>query len=246
MNSKPASLNGISVPYDTTVDALQTQLHPSGPQAWAAFVALGYHPDRDAFDLLVELLSCEDWCYRRAAIEALATHRFGRDAAELLYARLNDPSAYVVREACHTIATLGLHNAHDAVLALLRADVAATRITALQTLSTLWRPTDFAAVKTIYSADPSGDVRKQAAWTLRANASEEIWLQLFDLWQHDPIPRHRTWAGELAYAFGDCHVAFQLQALARDTDGHVRKVAQRALQQVGDACAEDRSTLTGS
>ncbi|HEX5504038.1 MAG TPA: HEAT repeat domain-containing protein [Thermomicrobiales bacterium] len=185
--------------------------------------------------MLTELTSSPDWQYRRSAAEALGYHRFGRQATSTLSRLLGDPSPYVVRTACDAVARLALHDAHDAVAALLRSSEAATRLRAVEALVALWQPDDFAPAFAAYRADSSEEMRRQAAWTLRATASEDTWQRLFEAWHRDPLPRHRVWAVELAAAFGDNEVKAQVQALTTDRDGHVRKAAQRSLQQLEKA-----------
>jgi len=43
------------------------------------------------------------------------------------------------------------------------------------------------------------------------------------------VPRHRVWACELAGLFGDEAAKTQLMPLCHDSNGHVRKAAQRVL-----------------
>lgn len=246
MNHRPQLANGVAVPYDVPVSELRTHLRPPGPLAWAACIALGQHPGRDAFALLVDLADSPDWRYRRAAVEALAGHQLGREAAALLGKRLGDPSPYVVRTACRAVALLGLHSLHDAVAVLLRAREAPTRTEALAALATLWQPTDFEPVFVCLRLDPSAEVRKRAAWTLRTNASAASWRRLFDTWRRDPLPRHRTWAAELAAALGGREVEPPLQELLEDPNGHVRKAAQDALRQIDAAHRVPTARPTGA
>src|SRR5438270_10447029 len=107
MERRPESLNTVPVPYGADVNLLRSQLAPPGPQAWAAILALGHHPGREAFDTLVELTASPDWSYRRAAVEAIALHELGKSAVEPIRALLSDPSPYVARAACEAAAQLG-------------------------------------------------------------------------------------------------------------------------------------------
>ena len=232
MVGRPESLNGVPVPYDAEVSQLRSRLQPPGLHAWDACLALGHHPSREAFELLLWLTASPDWSYRRAAVEAIAAHRLGHTAASVLIARLADPSPYVARTACAAVARLRLHDARSILVDLLRSSEAATRTSALRALATLWQPSDFDLVFSIYQADPAKQVRNEAAWTLRANASRDNWRQLFQRWKGDQSPRHRVWACELAEQFGDQSFEAQLRELLADPDGHVRKSARCALEQL--------------
>ena len=229
---KSELLNGVKVPYEADIDSLRSQLTPPGPQAWAACIALGNHPSDEAFELLVELANSPDWSYRRAAIEAIGLHKRGKSAAELLRSHLSDSSEYVVRTSCDTIAKLGLHELHDSILSLLDSQSPSTRETALRALSVLWQPSDFDKVFSIFAHDPSGEVRKESAWTLNANVSEDNWNKLFGAWKGDSLARYRIWACELAERFADAKLGDELEKLLADRDGHVRKAAHRALEKI--------------
>jgi hypothetical protein len=228
----PVKVNGVRVPYSSTVSEIRAQLQHPGPEAWAACCALGHNPSQPAFDLLLELCNHRDWRYRRCAVEALSTHLLGGCATECIRKALHDPSPYVVRTACDSATALQLQEVHDDVLELLQSADASTREVAAAALKSLWVPSDFEAVFRVHKCDPSEQVRRAAAWTLRAGASAENWWQLFDSWLEDPIPRHRVWASELVGLFGDAVSKERLEPLRHDPNGHVRKAARRALEGV--------------
>lgn len=230
MVERPQNLNGVPVPYDAEVNLLRSQLTTPGPQAWAAFLALGYHPSEEAFRILLEYATAPDWTHRRAVVEAIAKHKLGKSVAQLLTTLLKDPSQHVVREACNAISQLSLHDAHDSVMSLLDSEEDYTRSTALKAMSVLWIPADFASIFHIFRTDPSSRVRSDAAWTLRENADQENWQQLFAAWKTDSVSRHRVWATKLVGAFGDSSLEEELAHLMEDPDGHVRKAARQALK----------------
>lgn len=229
---KSERLNGANIPYDSDVDLLRSQLVPPGPQAWASCWALGHHPSHEAFEVLVELTSSTNWSYRRAAAEAISFHKLGRTASELLRTLLDDISPYVIRTACESISKLELHELHDSLLPLLTSHYPYTRQTALSALATLWTPSDFEHVFSIYNNDPSSEVKKQAAQAMRSNANEENWEKLFHVWKQSSLPRHRVWACELATQFAKPGFESELRQLSEDRDGHVRKAARHAIEKL--------------
>ena len=158
----------------------------------------------------------------------------GRSALERLRTLLQDPSPYVVRTVCDAAIKLELHDIHDSLLPLLSSQPSSTRQSAVRALATLWKPSDFAQVLSIFKRDPSSEVRREAAWTLRANADRESWRALFDTWKQDHLARHRVWACELAAEFADTRFENELEQMLEDSDGHVRKAAQRAIEKVSN------------
>lgn len=221
-----------NIPSDPEVILLQSQITPPGPQAWAACKALGLHPSNEALGVLVELARSPNWNYRHAATRAIATHRLGRSAKDILLALLKDKSPYVVRAACDAASQLQLQEAHDAILSLVHSVDASTRSSALDALATLWRQSDIDIVYRVFLDDSSSEVRRRAAWTLRATADQENWELLFKAWHADNLSRHRVWACELAEEFGGSNLYKELQPLLADVDGHVRKAANHAYEEL--------------
>jgi HEAT repeat protein len=172
---------------------------------------------------------------RRAAIDVIAS-RPHADAAPLIVCALKDPDGSVVRTACQAAASLEIREAHDDVVALLASPDAGTREVALAALRALGDADDFERVFEVVRRDPSERVRKAAAWVLRDHVATRTWRPLFDAWHHDPIPRHRVWACEIAAEFGRADVALALSAMKDDPDGHVRRAAAIALSSIaGDS-----------
>jgi HEAT repeat protein len=93
----------------------------------------------------------------------------------------------------------------------------------------LWLDSDFEPVFKIHITDKNGNVRTQAAWTLRRNVAQGNWKTLFEVWQKDEMSRHRVWACELAAQFGTVSNLSVLKKLSDDKDGHVRKAAKKAI-----------------
>src|SRR6266480_17715 len=105
--ARPSKAFGVAVPYGATLEQLRTQLDPPGPKAWAACLALGYKPEKEALELLVELTK-KDWGYRNLALQSLARHPLGAQAETAVLRGLDDSVSQVVRTACETAAKLKL------------------------------------------------------------------------------------------------------------------------------------------
>ena len=227
--TSPSIVNGIPVPYTATYDELCEYLKTPGPLVWASCIALSHQGTSVSLSKLVELSQSSDWRFRRSAIEAIAYHPQAENAVEIIGKALSDPSQHVIRTACEIVAKLKLDALHDNVLALLKSDNQDTRQEAVKTLSEIWRMDDFDKVYNLFMLDKIQKVRNAAAWTLHAHATEDNWLKLFGVWQQDSFIRHRKWACELATIFGADRVKEELEKLASDKDGHVRKAAIKAL-----------------
>jgi HEAT repeat protein len=230
--SSPPIWNGLPIPYAAPIAELREAVEEHGPKAWAAIRALVEKPDTEALETLVELSKASDPYVRRAAVEGIGIHRSGQMAFEVVCQALHDRDTVVVRSAVEAAANLHLQPAHERVAGLVTASEQNTQLAALRALEVLWQSSDFEAVFDRYLNDLSGSVRKQAAWTLHKNIGAERWERIFSIWSRDELPRHRTWACQLAGRFGSTAVLSALDQLRADPDGHVRRAAEHALEQI--------------
>lgn len=230
MLHRPEVWNSIRVPYDSSVGDLVRLAQGTSPERWAAFVALAHSPDKSALTFLRESAGSSDPHVRRIAVEAIGAHPQGSDLSDVIVSLLADRHPVVVRSACEAAGWQRVAQAHDAIVRLLDSADASTRRVAVRTLPALWRETDFPRVLQVFTSDQSSEVKRDAAWTLRAVVSESTWQKLFGIWQADALSRHRCWAAELVGAFGDELFLPQLQTLASDIDGHVRYRAAQAIR----------------
>lgn len=229
---QPKTWNGVPIPYDASILVLRKMISSSGPQAWAAMKALAVKPDKDSLDVLIECTQSEDPYLRRSAVEAIGKHSSGKIAVDIICHLLDDRNSFVIRSACDAAAELRIEDAHGRIHDLITDDETFTRFTALRALATLWESSDFDPVFERYLNDSSIEVRKQAAWTLSTNIESTHWKQVFERWSQDSIPRHRTWACQIAEKYGDKSILSTMERLTVDPDGHVRKAAQSALEKL--------------
>ena len=226
----PSTVNGTPIHYGTSYDELCEYLKTPGPLAWASFRALSHLGTSVSLKKLIELSQSSDWRFRRSAVDAIAYHPQAEEAIETISIALSDSSEQVVRVACEVVAKLKFIALHDNVLHLLPSNDPSTRKYAVKTLSEIWQTDDFDKVYSIFTTDKIQEVRNAAAWTLRDHATNTNWLKLFEAWWQDSLVRHRKWSCELASTFGVSQVKKELENLAFDKDGHVRKAAIKALE----------------
>ena len=230
MLNRPTLWNGIEVPYGASVEELARWTDGPAPQRWAAFVALAHTPGDSALEALKDRAVSADAHVRRIALEAISVHPDGHRLRVVILSLLSDRDGFVVRSACEAAARHRLADAHDSILRLLSAGDGLTRAAALRALGALWQEQDFPEVLRLFTSDPSDEVRKEAGWTLHSVVSFANWQALFALWRASTVPRHRTWACELAAMYGGREVLADLRSLSGDADGHVRNRADEAIK----------------
>ncbi|MEH2586984.1 HEAT repeat domain-containing protein [Bradyrhizobium sp. AZCC 1721] len=140
-----------------------------------AIRALGSRNDAEALVTLAAVAAVDDQFLRRTAVEMIGRHPRGRELGAIILSALRDPSGYVVRTACDVVEAWSLKEAHALVLPLLANDSGATRRTALRALNSIWAETDFPSVFKIFKGDLEIEVRKEAAWVLRQQATSTNW-----------------------------------------------------------------------
>ena len=231
-SKRPVVWNGAEVPYHESVDELARRIEGPAPARWAAFVALAHTPGDCALAVLRDNAASSDPHVRRFAVEAIGLHADGSRLGAVVRTLLSDRQPLVVRSACEAAGHQRLADAHDSIVRLLGADDVLTRVAAVRALCALWREADFEHALRRFTTDESDEVRKEAAWTLRAVASSANWRPLFALWRVDPLPRYRQWACELAAEFGAREVLSEVYLLTKDLDGHVRNRADQAAREL--------------
>lgn len=202
------------------------------PTTHEAIRDLASREDATALSALADTAAAKDQFLRRTAIEVIGHHPQGRELRAIVLGALGDPSGYVVRTACDVVAQWKLSEAHDRVLSHLANVSAATRRSAIRALGSFWVDTDFPLIFHVYTNDPKEDVRREAAWVLRSQACAANWRTIFDAFHVDELARHRKWACELAQIFSGPEILPLLSQLCLDVDGHVQKVASRAIRMV--------------
>jgi HEAT repeat protein len=229
MQNRPTLWNGIEVPYGASVEELAKRTDDAAPSRWAAFVALAHTPGDSALEVLKDRAGSADAHVRRIAVEAIGVHPDGHQLRAVILSLLSDRDGFVVRSACDAAARHGLTDAHDPIVRLLSAADGLTRGSALRAVRELWQEADFPEVLRVFTSDTSDEVRKEAGWTLYSLASSDNWRTLFALWRTSSVPRHRTWACELAAMYGGPEMLADLRSLSGDADGHVRNRADDAI-----------------
>jgi HEAT repeat protein len=230
MNNRPTIINGVLVPYDASIEDLSMIVATNHQQLLPAIIALAHIPGQESLRLLGKYLKDKDPYLRRAALEGLPYHPQNRNLEKDIILCFNDQSEYVVRTACDTAAILSLSSAHEPIMRLLTSSSPSTREVSARALASLWLPTDMAPLIASFKEEKNERVRRQLAWTMREHVTGDNWRTVFSLFVADRVARHRKWACEIANEFNPSLVRNDLERLASDPDGHVRKAAKLGLK----------------
>ena len=203
-------------------------LRGDAPDCWTAFIALSERTEPAALDLLLAQCQSSDPHRRRAAIDAIGASPLGRTALTTVRKLLNDPIEPVQHAAIEAAAKLRDSGSHSVIRDLLKSRSVYTRGAAMRALDQLWQDGDFDAVFRVATTDRDERARKQASFVLIGHVPP-AWRRLVEFWQDSAVPRERAWACDLIERFGDASDRALAERFLKDSDGHVRDAAGRAL-----------------
>lgn len=228
MLQKPPTINGVAVPYGEPLATLAEKIKNPGPEAWAAFVAIGFDESPGALDLLLSMTRADDASLRRAAVVAMRYHREGlRANARVLELAEGDEKSVSIA-ATETAAYFKLRSVRGSALELLKSPDADIRERAAAIFEKVWVDEDFDIFMIVLESDPSEPVRNVAARVLAAHGSAENWRRIFDIFKKSTNAQHRVWACELAGRFAPGEAREILGPFRADPNGHVRGAVRRA------------------
>jgi HEAT repeat protein len=223
--TRPDSLYGLHVPYDKSVEELIQITKERPPICWTAYTALGYHNSGKSIDALTELLNTDDWTHKRSAIEAIGINKKGLQLEKPLIDFLVDTNKFIVTASIKSLSNLHSLTAHDKIKELVDSENIEIKHAAIEGLSTVWKPDDFAFLIDTYKTTTTESSRKKVGYVLAEHTDESNWRTFYDTFKIDRISRHREWALTSAIEFsGDKEL---IEPFLNDTDGHIRKKASR-------------------
>lgn len=234
MPERKQKINGVPIPFQSSVKDLKKMLNGNMVQFLVACIALGNKEELEALDILISLSNSSDWCKRRAVAEAVKYHIHGNRASKILNDMLLDTSEYVVRTACKSIAELGIEECHDRLIVLLKSKNSDTREAIVTCLASIWYDSDFEILLNVFRYDVSKKVRDKAAWVLSQKADKNNWEILLENLIDSNMPRHREWACKLIGLFGERRHIKILKKALEDKNGHVRKIALKTIEKMNE------------
>lgn len=190
---------------------------------------LASRSDPNAYEILKSYLKSDDWTLVRSALSIIAEYKNAFDIIDTIRELLESKSEYVQREAIINLKKLKDKESITLVKPFLKSSNQSTRLTAIKFFEEAWNDSVFEDILYLYSL-PNDDIKKASAKVLRQNANSENWKLVFDKLKNDLVPRHKTFALELAEKFNRKEVIEELKVLFRDEDGHVRKLAGKLLE----------------
>ena len=96
---KAPSINGVTIPYDASINELKKGLSEPMKYYVVYLRALAWKEDITSFNILKNELRNPDYYRRRAALENISYHKLWKDSTELVRELLLDHSDYVVKLA---------------------------------------------------------------------------------------------------------------------------------------------------
>jgi HEAT repeat protein len=224
----PDQLNGRPVPYGTAVDELARLLRD--PElAGAAALALARDGSQASLEALLLLLrdTGPDWRGRRLAVATLGEHPLGGQLAADVLRLLHDPNPHVVWAASTSAGYLGLTEAVPHFLEAIHDPDQFVSSGAYNALVVLRWPGDIEQLLGMYGT-ANYETRKKLGVMIGCRFCPKVWREVYEAYRLSDVAQHREHAARMAHEFGGAERLRELELLANDRDGHVRRAACRA------------------
>jgi hypothetical protein len=227
MPNWPESLNGKSVPYDQILDTLVKRVKAHADDFYECCLAIARNPNKAALDALIEETKSKEWMFRNFACQCIGDHEKGKEAKTVLIRLLDDPSQYVIRAACRALGKLSADDCEDKISYLLTHKEKLTRHAALEYFRDCWTGKWFAKILELFKNEKDKDVAYMAAYVLAHRSNNENWKSIQPILAESKNHHFRVWALDLVEKFETPINRDALLPFLTDTDGHVRKRAEK-------------------
>lgn len=214
-------------------ESLEALLHTVAlgpPKSWPALQAIAGRNGDDVSNSVRSLLAAPDPYIRRYLVDSLRQAGNVPSFVEEIHALLFDDNAYVVSAACDALGGALHSRSVERIRELLCSQDSGIVLAAIGALQALRATHVFPDLLELYDQKKLRDLTFVLAEALVELTDESNWRELFKRLARDSAPRARTLACLLMERYGAKAELEILQPLVKDSDGHVRKAAARALK----------------
>lgn len=221
---------GLVIPYDKTLEELIQLTKEKAPLCWTAYTALAQNDSDKIISVFEILLENKDWTHIRSTIEAIGKNKYGLHFENRLIDFLNSPNTFIVTSSIKALANLRSEKSHNKIKALIDTEILEIKQTAIEGISKLWQSDDFNFLIEIDKKIANENIRKAIGFVLAEHIDKDNWKLFFEHYYKDKISRHREWSLICANQFSNDKTFLDL--FLNDSDGHIRKKANKFKEQI--------------
>lgn len=201
------------------------------PHKYEAIKALAKMNTEEARKTLHSLLSFDDAYIKRFALEELGNIESKEALAGIISNVSKDKNEFLRRTSLSIIEKQGITSLHGFVAESLKSHDPLTLEYALNAINQIWSDDDFTAIMELSKKEQNQDIKKRCYEILCNHANSSNWQSVYKLIRTNKIPQIRLLACKLLTDNFPDEFMSDIQAFAKDKDGHIRKLAANYLKE---------------
>lgn len=214
-----------------SIDQIKHTITCAMPHKYEAIKALAKINTAESREALHSLLSFDDAYIKRFALEELGNIECKEALAKIISNVSKDKNEFLRRTSLSIIEKQGITSLHGFVAESLKSQDPLTLEYALNAINQVWSNDDFTAIMELSKKEQNQDIKKRCYEILCNHANSSNWQSVYKIIRTNKIPQIRLLACKLLTDNFSDEFMSDIQAFAKDKDGHIRKLAANYLKE---------------
>ncbi|MBR4245920.1 MAG: HEAT repeat domain-containing protein [Treponema sp.] len=215
-----------------SIDQIKHTITCAMPHKYEAIKALAKINTAESREALHSLLSLDDAYIKRFALEELGNIESKENLAGIISNIAKDKNEFLTRTSLSIIEKQGITSLHGFVAESLKSQDLLTLEYALNAINQIWSDDDFTAIMELSKKEQNQEIKKKCYEVLCKHATPSNWQSVYKLIRTNKIPQIRLLACRLLLDNFSDEFMSDIQAFAKDKDGHIRKLAANYLKKI--------------
>ncbi len=214
-----------------SIDQLKHTITCAEPHKYEAIKALSKINTDESRKTLRSLLLLDDAYIKRFVLEELGNIESKENLAGIISNIAKDKNEFLGRTSLSIIEKQGITSLHGFVAESLKSQDPLTLEYALNAINQVWSDDDFTAIMELSKKEQNQDIKKRCYEILCNHANSSNWQSVYKIIRTNKIPQIRLLACKLLTDNFSDEFMSDIQAFAKDQDGHIRKLAANYLKE---------------
>lgn len=214
-----------------SIDQLKHTITCAMPHKYEAIKALSKINTDESRKTLRSLLLLDDAYIKRFVLEELGNIESKETLAKIISNVSKDKNEFLRRTSLSIIEKQGITSLHGFVAESLKSQDPLTLEYALNAINQVWSDDDFTAIMELSKKEQNQDIKKRCYEILCNHANSSNWQSVYKIIRTNKIPQIRLLACKLLTDNFSDEFMSDIQAFAKDQDGHIRKLAANYLKE---------------
>ncbi|MBP5437897.1 MAG: HEAT repeat domain-containing protein [Treponema sp.] len=215
-----------------SIDQIKHTITCAEPHKYEAIKALAKINTDESRKTLRSLLLLDDAYIKRFVLEELGNIESKENLAGIISNIAKDKNEFLTRTSLSIIEKQGITELHDFVTEKLKSQNLLTVGYALSAIDQVWSDDDFTAIMELSKKEQNQEIKKKCYEVLCKHATPSNWQSVYKLIRTNKIPQIRLLACRLLLDNFSDEFMSDIQAFAKDKDGHIRKLAANYLKEI--------------